>query len=212
MSRPSSGKRASAASRDYVRPIDFEAGRVDMSHGAGGRAMAQLVDELFLAAFDNEWLRQLDDQARFAVPLGRMAMATDSHVVSPLFFPGGDIGSLSVHGTINDVAMSGAKPLYLSATFILEEGFPVFCAHTTPEDSTWRWELEATQVPITVGSVRIEPGDWIVGDDDGVVVVPQAVAESVLSEAERKETPAGSVIVSVAAGTAAGPAFATWAV
>ncbi len=70
--------------------------------------------------------------------------------------------------------------------FILEEGFPVFCGHVTPEDSTWRWELEATQVPITVGTVQIEPGDWVVGDDDGVVVVPHALAESVLEEAEDK--------------------------
>jgi hydrogenase expression/formation protein HypE len=87
--------------------------------------MAQLIDELFLAAFDNEWLRRLNDQACFAVPGGRMVIATDSHVVSPLFFPGVDIGCLSVHGTINDVAMAGARPLYLAASFILEEGFPL---------------------------------------------------------------------------------------
>jgi len=109
----------------YVKPIDFRHGRVDMTHGGGGRAMAQLIDELFLAAFDNEWLRQANDQAAFAVPGGRMVMATDSHVVSPLFFPGGDIGCLSVHGTVNDVAMAGARPLYLAAGFILEEGFPL---------------------------------------------------------------------------------------
>ena len=96
-----------------------------MSHGGGGRAMAQLIDELFQRAFDNEWLRQANDQAAFTVPPGRMVMATDSHVVSPLFFPGGDIGCLSVHGTVNDVAMSGAVPLYLAAGFILEEGFPL---------------------------------------------------------------------------------------
>lgn len=70
--------------------------------------------------------------------------------------------------------------------FILDEGFPVFSRFVTPEDSTWRWELQATQVPVTIGRVRIEPGDWIVGDDDGVVVVPQAIAESVLAEAEAK--------------------------
>ena len=109
----------------YVKPIDFRHGRVDMTHGGGGRAMAQLIDELFVAAFDNEWLRQANDQAAFAVPGGRMVMATDSHVVSPLFFPGGDIGCLSVHGTVNDVAMAGARPLYLAAGFILEEGFPL---------------------------------------------------------------------------------------
>jgi len=79
------------------RRLDLARGRVEMAHGSGGRAMAQLVEELFLAAFDNEWLRQMNDQARFAVQSGRMVMATDSHVVSPLFFPGGDIGSLAVH-------------------------------------------------------------------------------------------------------------------
>ena len=110
---------------DYVRPIDFRTGRVDLTHGGGGRAMAQLIDELFVRAFDNKWLRQANDQAAFAVRSGRMVMATDSHVVSPLFFPGGDIGSLAVHGTVNDVAMSGARPLYLSAGFIIEEGFPL---------------------------------------------------------------------------------------
>ena len=111
--------------KNYIRPVDFKHGRVDMTHGGGGRAMAQLIEELFLAAFDNEWLREGNDGARFAVPAGRLVMATDSHVVSPLFFPGGDIGCLSVHGTINDVAMMGAAPLHLAAGFILEEGFPL---------------------------------------------------------------------------------------
>ncbi len=103
--------------------IDIKNGKVDLSHGSGGRAMAQLIKELFVKHFDNELLRQGNDQALFSVEAGRMVMSTDSHVVSPLFFPGGDIGSLSVHGTVNDIAMSGAKPLYLSAGFILEEGF-----------------------------------------------------------------------------------------
>jgi len=111
------------AARGYVRPIDFKRGRVEMIHGGGGKAMAQLIDELFLRAFDNEWLRPLADQARISLPPGRVAMASDSHVVSPLFFPGGDIGALAVHGTVNDVAMSGARPLYLAASFIIEEGF-----------------------------------------------------------------------------------------
>src|SRR5512135_191303 len=110
---------------DYVRPVDFKHGRVDMTHGSGGRAMAQLIDELFVRAFDNEWLRQQNDGARVAMPAGRMVIATDSHVVSPLFFPGGDIGCLSVHGTVNDIAMMGAAPLYLAATFVIEEGLPL---------------------------------------------------------------------------------------
>ena len=113
--------------KNYTRPIDFKHGCVDMTHGSGGRAMAQLIDELFVKHFANDMLAGQGDGACFALPAGtgRLVMATDSHVVSPLFFPGGDIGCLSVHGTVNDVAMMGAKPLYLSASFILEEGFPL---------------------------------------------------------------------------------------
>jgi hydrogenase expression/formation protein HypE len=95
-----------------------------MNHGAGGRVGAQLIDELFARAFDNDYLLQGNDGALLDVPAGhRLVMATDAHVISPLFFPGGDIGSLAVFGTVNDVAMLGATPLYLSASFILEEGF-----------------------------------------------------------------------------------------
>jgi len=166
----------SAVRKDYVRPIDFKTGRVDMSHGAGGRAMAQLVDELFLAAFDNEWLRQLNDQACFAVPTGRMVMATDSHVVSPLFFPGGDIGCLSVHGTINDVAMSGARPLYLSATFILEEGFPL--ADLRRIVDSMAAASQAARVPVVTGDTKVVEkgkGDGVFITTTGVGIVPQGV-------------------------------------
>lgn len=109
--------------RIVKRKLDFKNGRVDLSHGSGGRAMAHLIADIFHAAFDNEWLRRADDQAVVSAPPGRLALTTDGYVISPLFFPGGDIGSLAVHGTINDIAMSGAKPLYLTASFILEEGF-----------------------------------------------------------------------------------------
>ena len=105
--------------------LNIKHGCVELSHGSGGRAMAQLIDQLFFPAFNNEWLAQKNDQACFPVAAGRMVMSTDAHVVSPLFFPGGDIGSLAVHGTINDIAMSGGMPLYLSASFILEEGLPL---------------------------------------------------------------------------------------
>ena len=98
---------------------------MDLSHGAGGRAMAHLIADLFQAEFGNEYLAQGNDQAAFDVAGGRMVMATDGFVVSPLFFPGGDIGSLAVHGTINDIAMAGARPLYLTASYILEEGLPL---------------------------------------------------------------------------------------
>ena len=116
-----------ALRKDYTRPLDLKHGRVDMNHGAGGRASAQLIEALFARAFDNPALREGNDGAVLpAPPAGHhLVLATDAHVISPLFFPGGDIGALSVHGTVNDVAMMGAQPLYLSASFILEEGLPL---------------------------------------------------------------------------------------
>ncbi|MEW5792442.1 MAG: hydrogenase expression/formation protein HypE [Pseudomonadota bacterium] len=162
-----------------MRPIDFKRGRVDLTHGSGGRAMAQLIDELFLVAFDNEWLRQLNDQACFAVPAGRLVMATDSHVVSPLFFPGGDIGCLSVHGTINDVAMAGAQPLYLSAGFILEEGFPLSDLKRIVESMAAA--ARQAGVPIVTGDTKVVEqgkGDGVFITTTGVGVVPEGVQVS----------------------------------
>ena len=95
---------------------------VVLGHGSGGRLSAELMRSIFLPAFENPVLSRLDDQAIVSVNGTRLAMTTDSFVVKPLFFPGGDIGSLAVHGTINDLAMGGAKPLFLSVAFILEEG------------------------------------------------------------------------------------------
>ncbi|MEL7028144.1 MAG: hydrogenase expression/formation protein HypE [Pseudomonadota bacterium] len=109
--------------RLFPRKLDLKKGRVDLTHGAGGKASAQLFEEIFRPAFANPLLDKADDQARFSMN-GRLVMATDGHVVSPLFFPGGDIGCLSVHGTINDVAMAGATPEYLSVGFVIEESFP----------------------------------------------------------------------------------------
>jgi hydrogenase expression/formation protein HypE len=160
----------------YVRPIDFKHGRVEMSHGSGGRAMAQLIDELFVQAFDNDWLRQLNDQACFAVATGRMVIATDSHVISPLFVPGGDIGCLSVHGTVNDVAMSGATPLYLSAGFILEEGFPL--ADLQRIVMSMAEASRQAGVPIVTGDTKIVErgkGDGVFITTTGVGVVPDGV-------------------------------------
>ena len=96
-----------------------------LGHGSGGKLTAQLVRDLFLPAFDNDYLRKLDDQAVFQAGSARLAFTTDSYVVTPLFFPGGNIGELAVNGTVNDLAMSGAKPLFLSAAFIMEEGLPI---------------------------------------------------------------------------------------
>jgi hydrogenase expression/formation protein HypE len=111
--------------RPRVRRLDIRGGLVDLSHGAGGRATAQLIDEIFRTAFDNPYLDQGNDQAAFDVSAGRMVMSTDGYVIWPLFFPGGDIGSLAVHGTVNDLAMAGARPLHLAASYIIEEGFPL---------------------------------------------------------------------------------------
>ncbi len=98
---------------------------ITLAHGAGGKATRTLVEAVFVDAFSNPLLNRLEDQAVLAIGDRRLAFTADSFVVRPLFFPGGDIGDLAVNGTVNDLAMSGAKPLYLSAGFILEEGFPV---------------------------------------------------------------------------------------
>ena len=111
--------------KHYQRPLNFKTGKVEMNFGAGGKASAQLIADLFAKNFSNEFLDQGDDGARLPQPKGELVMATDSHVVSPIFFAGGDIGGLSIHGTVNDVAVCGATPLYISCGFILEEGFPL---------------------------------------------------------------------------------------
>ncbi|MBK1664838.1 hydrogenase expression/formation protein HypE [Rhodospirillum rubrum] len=103
--------------------LDLTTDRIDMTHGAGGRAMQGLIERLFHAAFDDPVLLRADDAAVLPAADGPLVMSTDSFVVSPLFFPGGDIGSLAVHGTVNDLSMMGARPLYLSSAFIIEEGF-----------------------------------------------------------------------------------------
>src|SRR6476661_1672257 len=104
------------------RKHKFNDAHITLAHGSGGRAMHELIEGLFLGYFHNPLLDRLEDQAVFDLAATRVAYTTDSYVVSPIFFPGGDIGKLAVNGTVNDLAMSGARPLYLSAGFILEEG------------------------------------------------------------------------------------------
>jgi hydrogenase expression/formation protein HypE len=99
--------------------------RVLLGHGSGGKLTAELIARCFLPAFSNPHLDRLDDHATVKAGDTRLALSTDSYVVTPLFFPGGDIGRLAVNGTVNDLAMAGARPLYMSAAFILEEGFPL---------------------------------------------------------------------------------------
>lgn len=160
----------------YVRPIDFKRGRVEMSHGGGGRAMAQLIETLFVSAFDNAMLNALNDQALFSPPAGRMVMSTDGYVISPLFFPGGDIGCLAVHGTLNDIAMAGAKPLYLSAGFILEEGFPL--ADLKRIVASMAAAAQAAGIQIVTGDTKVVErgkGDGIFITTTGVGTVPDGI-------------------------------------
>jgi hydrogenase expression/formation protein HypE len=127
--------------------------RITMSHGAGGKATHTLIEAVFLDAFRNPLLEPLEDAARLQVGGARVALTTDSYVVSPLFFPGGDIGDLAVNGTVNDLSMSGATPLYLSAGFILEEGFPV--ADLTRIAESMRDAADAAGVQVVTGDTKV---------------------------------------------------------
>jgi hydrogenase expression/formation protein HypE len=153
--------------------LDWPEGHIDLTHGAGGRAMTQLVRQLFVAALDNPWLRAGHDGAVLPATPGRLVMATDAHVVDPLFFPGGDIGSLAVHGTLNDVAAMGAQPLYLSASFILEEGLPL--AQLQRLVASMGQAAQAAGVPVVTGDTKVVPrgqGGGVYIATTGVGVLP----------------------------------------
>ncbi len=169
----------SANPKRFPVRLNIKRGFVDMSHGAGGRAMAQLIDELFVRHFDNALLRKGNDNASFEVAGGRMVMSVDGHVISPLFFPGGDIGSLAVHGTLNDVAAAGARPLYLSAGFILEEGFPL--ADLERIVASMGQASREAGVPVVTGDTKVVErgkGDGVFITTTGVGVVPEGVSIS----------------------------------
>ena len=102
----------------------FDHPQIVLGHGSGGKLSAELIDKVFLSRFRNPLLEKLDDQATLTINGTRLAFTTDSFVVTPIFFPGGDIGTLAINGTVNDLAVGGATPLYLAAAFILEEGLP----------------------------------------------------------------------------------------
>lgn len=160
----------------HLPPLDRIHGRVEMAHGGGGTRMAQLIEQMFLAAFDNPALNRRNDQGLVTVPAGRLVMSTDGYVIHPLFFPGGNIGSLAVHGTINDVAMAGATPISLSASFILEEGFPLSDLQKIVE-SMARASHEAN-VPIITGDTKVvERGkaDGVFISTAGIGMVPEGV-------------------------------------
>lgn len=147
-----------------------------LAHGGGGRLMRELIQETFVRAFDNPLLAFLHDGATWPVEGGTMAFTTDSYVVHPLFFPGGDIGSLSVYGTVNDLAMCGAKPLCLSAAFILEEGLHLETLRTVV-DSMAR-AARTAGVTIVTGDTKVVDrgkGDGIFINTTGIGVVPSGI-------------------------------------
>lgn len=145
--------------------------QIVMGHGSGGRMSHDLIRKTFLTAFDNSILRTGDDAAPLAIHETRLAISTDSHVVAPLFFPGGDIGRLAVCGTVNDVAMLGARPLYLTAGFILEEGLPI---------ETLQRVVESMSAAAKEAGIQIVAGDTKVvekGKADGLYINTTGIGE-----------------------------------
>jgi hydrogenase expression/formation protein HypE len=135
-----------------------------LAHGGGGKLTNQLIAKMFVPTFHNAALEAQHDGAVFNLNGARLAFSTDSYVVHPLFFPGGDIGSMAVHGTVNDLAMCGARPLYLSAGYIIEEGLPM--------DTLWRI-VQSMQQAAQVSGVQVITGDTKVvdrGKGDGVFI------------------------------------------
>ena len=149
---------------------------VVLGHGSGGRLSAELTRSVFLPAFRNPALERLDDQAIVRVHGVRLAITTDSFVVKPLFFPGGDIGSLAVHGTVNDLAMGGATPLFLSAAFIIEEGLPMDVLRRVA--SSLHQAAAAARVQIVTGDTKVVErgsGDQLFINTTGIGSVPSHV-------------------------------------
>jgi hydrogenase expression/formation protein HypE len=145
-----------------------------LGHGSGGKLSAELVRDVFLPAFQNPALSCLDDQAVVSVNGSRIAVTTDSFVVKPLFFPGGDIGSLAVHGTVNDLAMGGAQPLFLSTAFIIEEGLSMGVLRKVV--SSLQRAADACGVQVVTGDTKVVEkgsGDGLFINTTGIGLVPQ---------------------------------------
>ncbi len=169
---------------------------VTLAHGSGGKAMRDLIDDVFLGAFDNPALAPLEDQARFDLAAlqaqgDRLAFTTDSYVVDPLVFPGGDIGRLAVCGTVNDLAVGGARPLYLSCGVIIEEGFPVEDLRRIA--ASMRGAADEAGVAIVTGDTKVVPkgaADKLFVNTAGVGVIPAGI-----EIAARRAAPGDLVLV-----------------
>ncbi len=150
--------------------------RIGLDHGSGGEASHELVREIFVSRLDNDYLRPLDDSAVLELPACTLAITTDSYVVDPIFFPGGNIGSLAVHGTVNDLSMQGARPLYLTLGLILEEGLPLQDLITII-DSLAQAAHEA-KVSIVAGDTKVVPKaavDKVFINTSGIGLIPDGV-------------------------------------
>ena len=161
----------------FACPLPLPAGdRILLGHGSGGKLSAELVKQIFLPALGNPILNRLEDQAIVHLKDSRLAITTDSFVVKPLFFKGGDIGSLAVHGTINDLAMGGAKPLWLTAAFILEEGLPIETVRRIA--ASMQQAAANAGVPIITGDTKVvEKGsaDGVFINTTGIGLVPEGL-------------------------------------
>ena len=154
----------------------MSANRIGLDHGSGGEASHALIKEVFLNRLDNAFLRTLDDSAVLGLPGCTIAMTTDSYVVDPIFFPGGNIGSLAVYGTVNDLSMQGAQPLYLTLGLILEEGFPINDLISIM-DSVANASHEA-KVSIVAGDTKVVPkghADKIFINTAGIGIIADGV-------------------------------------
>jgi len=147
-----------------------------LGHGSGGKLSAELMRDVFLAAFDNPILARMDDQAILSVKGVRLAFTTDTFVVKPLFFPGGDIGSLAVHGTVNDLAMGGAQPLYLSTAFVIEEGLSMETLRRVVV--SLQWAAAGAGLQVVTGDTKVVEkgsGDGLFINTSGIGVVPDGI-------------------------------------
>lgn len=165
------------AAAGFSCPVPLPAkDKILLGHGSGGKLSADLIRELFLPALRNPALAKLDDQAVVDINGLRLAFTTDSFVVKPLFFPGGDIGSLAVYGTVNDLAVGGATPLYLSAAFILEEGFPMESLERIV--ASVREAAARAGVEVVTGDTKVVEqgsGDGVFINTTGIGLVPDGV-------------------------------------
>src|SRR5664279_465944 len=176
---PATDLGAALASASCPVPAPSAGETILMAHGGGGRLTQRLIENVFLKSFDNPALRELHDGAVFEVGGARLAFSTDSFVISPLFFPGGDIGSLAVHGTVNDLAMCGAQPLALSAGLILEEG--LLLSDLSRIVASMQAAAAGAGVPIVTGDTKVVDrgkGDGVFINVSGVGLVAPGIVIS----------------------------------